>query len=166
MTGSHNPRRAPNGRCRRCGKTLIEVVLVVTGVAALVATAGTTLHAVHRVGRTAHAAADRGTAIARLHRTFAEDAAAADAVSVDGKALTFTSPGDTAVVYAVDGDAVTRRSVAEPVGRGERFAVAADGITFAADGGRASVAFDRAGTPDGFAEGLSVNVVAYAGGSE
>ena len=150
----------------RAGKTLFEVILVVTGVAALLGTAGTTLHAVRRVGLAAHGAAESGTALARLHRAFAEDAAAADGVSVDANALTFTRPDGPAATYAADGPALTRRLAGAGPGQGERYAVGAGGTRFTADGGRAEIAFDRAGTPEESADGLAVRVVAYTGGTE
>ena len=158
--------RSPPPRRPRAGKTLFEVILVVTGVAALLGTAGTTLHAVRRVGLAARTAAESGTALARLHRAFAEDAAAADGVSVDANALTFTLPDGPAVIYAADGPALTRRLAGAQPGQGERFAVGAVGAQFTSDGGRAAIAFDRAGTPEESADGRAVRVVAFAGGSE
>ena len=150
---------------RRAGKTLIEVVLVVTGIAALLATAGTTLHAVRRVGLAATAAAGSGVALGRLHRALSEDAAAADSAAVRDGVLVFTRPDGGSITYAADGGAVTR-TVGDAGGRGERYAVGAANAAFAADGGRASVAFDRAGTPDGARDGHAVEVVAYVGGAE
>ena len=156
--------RSPRTRARRAGKTLVEMMLVVTGTAALLGVGGTTLHALRRVGGAARASADAGAALSRLHRTLCEDAAAADAVSAAGDRLTFTPAAGPAVVYAADDGAITRR-VGDAM-TGERFAVGASGAAFAAAGGRASVAFDRAGTPDELRDGLAVKLVAHAGGTE
>ena len=154
---------------RRDGKTLIEMMLVVTGVAALAATAGTTLHAVGKVGGAARAAAESGSALSRLHRTLCEDAAAAETAAVNDDAadgrLTLTAPDGSAVVYAIDGPAITRtRSGAKP-GQGERFAVGAADVSFAAADGRVSIAFDRAGTPDGASDGRTVELAVRIGGT-
>ena len=152
---------------RRAGFTIIEMMFVVTGTAALIGAGATTLVAVRRVAATAHADAERGAALSRLHRTLRTDAAAATDAAADETGLTFTTADGATVAYAADGAAVVRTVTgADRAGR-DRFGVGGTGFAWAADprpgGTRAAVGFDRAGGPEPGQPGTAVELAAWLG---
>ena len=91
---------------RRSGRTLLEAILVISGVAAVVAGGGTILHAVRVAAGTSGAAADAAAAASRLHRTLRADAAAATSCAVRSgpvRGLKLTFPDRPAVLYSDGG---------------------------------------------------------------
>ena len=153
---------------RRAGYTLIEMLVVVTGTVALVGVGTTTLIAVRRVSATAHAAAERGTALSRLHRTLREDAAEARSAVADENGLTLTRPDGATVAYAAADAAVVRTVHAPDDGARvavDRFGVGGTGFLWTAEnrpaGMRIAIGFDRAGGPEANAEGAAVELAAW-----
>ena len=158
--------RAP--AARRAGYTLIEMLVVITGTVALVGVGTTTLIAVRRVSATAHAAAERGTALSRLHRTLREDAAEARSAIAEGDGLTLTRPDGSTVAYAAADAAVIRtvRDADDGARAGvDRFGVGGTGFLWTAEerpaGVRIGIGFDRAGGPEANADGAAVELAAW-----
>ena len=150
-------------RRSRAGYTLIEMLLVVTGTAAVAGIGTTLLIGVRRVSAAAVGTAETGSALSRLHRALHEDAAAATGATAGEDRLTlFIAPGST-VIYRTDGAAVVRQASVrgEPAGR-DRFPVGGEDFQYLAEpdagGVRVAVRYDRANSPDGAADGRAVEL--------
>ena len=173
MTGSRTPRRFLT---RRGGYTLIEMLLVVSGTAAVVSLGATTVVSVRRAATTARAAAESGPALSRLHRTLRQDAADAVAADAGGDGLTLTAADGASILYEAEGDAV-RRTVAGPRAGRDLFPVGGTGFRWAAEPGpggtRVAVRFDFRAGPHDRAGGPAAELAAWlppaaadAGGDE
>ncbi|MEM9702218.1 MAG: prepilin-type N-terminal cleavage/methylation domain-containing protein [Planctomycetota bacterium] len=132
---------------RRAGYTLIELMVVISGTVALISVGATTIVSVRRVAVSTRASAETGAAIARLHRTLRQDAAAAVDAAADETGLTLTGRDGAVIRYEAEGTAV-RRTVAGPRAGRDLFPIAGDSFRWTIeprfDETEATIAFRRA----------------------
>lgn len=148
----------------RAGYTLIEMLVVVSGTAALITAGATTIVAVRRVATTAQTAAETGTALSRLHRTLRQDAADAVAATADETGLTLATADGGTIVYEAERSAV-RRTVTGPRAGGDLFPVGGTGFQWTAEprpgGVRVALGYDRTDGPDARSDGAAVELAAW-----